>query len=145
MTSRSPLQVSSTAQTLLSTSPVGQRDLAQHVLRDVGLAPSTRAWATRSTGPPPAPSSPAARAAAARARRGGVEGDDHVGRPAGPAPDAHVLGQLARASNPSGAPSSATRCPGLMPSLRGSGVPLYVVKLFGRALVTATNATSEAL
>ena len=28
-----------------------------------------------------------------------------------------------------------------MPSLRGSGVPLYVVKPFGRALVTATNAT----
>ena len=46
-------------------------------------------------------------------------------------------------SNPSGAPSTATRWPGLMPSFFGSGVPLYVVKLFGRALVTATNATSD--
>ena len=57
---------------LVVDEPRRQRDLAQHVLGDVGLAPSRRAWATRSTARPRAPSSPAARAAAARARPGSV-------------------------------------------------------------------------
>ena len=68
----------------------------------------------------------AGRAAGARSPRGATWNETITSAvPARAAGDAHVVGQLAEraASKPSGAPSSSTRCPGLMPSLRGSGVP----------------------
>ena len=56
----------------------------------------------------------------------GVEGDDHVGLPPQAPADAHAVRQLpsVASSKCSGADSSSTRCPGLIPSFFGSGVPL---------------------
>jgi hypothetical protein len=44
------------------------------------------------------------------------------------------MGFTPSSSNPSGAPSSSTRCPGLMPSFCGSGVPEYPAEDMARSL-----------
>ena len=50
----------------------------------------------------------------------GVEAQDHVREAARPPHDGN-----APSAKPSGALSTITRCPGLIPSFFGSGVPLY--------------------
>ena len=146
-TKRRPDQVASIAQTLLSTRPAGQADLAHDVLVEVGRDAGA---ALRPGDPEPAGGLQRRRERRelrAHGRRSSAKSDRRRRRRSRPARTNSTPGGSSPsvAAKPSGAPTSSTRLPSRMPSLRGSGVPEYpAVLMRAQPMLARRGATGTA-